>query len=368
MKILILTKQNTSFQKYPAANAEEYIHCDHSFWAWNEAFLFNGHRTFLNWEESYFLSPFFKQKFPFIYRFINFFMRFTGIKRLDRFLFSKKIAKFCNEKHIDAIFTEINSSISPRLIKKWMPKLICTEWIGLFPDSLRWDDKQFASEYDIVFSPIEVDPAQSKFKKFENFKFIRCSFCEELFFHDYDPAYAYDVVFVGGIGSRHKNRIDYLEAVAANFENFAFFGYGAEYLPASSKLKKKFKGWATVDIVRKLFSSSKLAINLTLDNYEKATRGFNARLFEIAACGGAMQICRSDQKIHEFFDVGEELETFSDKEELVLKTNLFLDDNILREKIVEKSLVKSKIYTHRNAVKDLLASVEEMRSSKCIKM
>lgn len=363
MNILILTKLNVDLMKGVPNSADEYLSKEPVFGAWDEAFRLSGHSTFSNWEESIFLSPNLKLTFPIMYRWLSSAMRLTRLHKLDRFLFTKKIAKLCSQKKIDVIFTEINASFSPKQLKKCLPKTICTEWIGVFPDSLPIDTQKIACEYDFLWAPCEFDHSKVAFDGLHKFHYIGSSVNDKLYYYDFDPNYAYDVVFVGGIGGKHQNRVEILEEVAAKFNNFAFFGYGAENLPSNSILKQKFRGWVTPDIARKLYSSSKVAINLTLDGFDKAKKGFNMRLFEIAACGGALQICMFDDKIHDFFEIGNDLESFDSKVELIEKIEKSLKDKNRRDQMVARSLEKSRNFTFRTGAKKILDILVKSKNS-----
>lgn len=355
MNVLILTKSRPNLLRaYLSKTVSEYIQNEPSFGGWNDGFVDSGHKVFLNWEESFFLSTSLKIRFLSIYRALSYLMRITGLKKLDRLLFSKKIALYCKSNRIDLIFTELNGSISPKFIRHWYPDVVCTEWFGVFPDMAARDTVRLASEYDILWTPCEFDMNKVAFDCISSIRYIGSSFNEKFYYHDFDPQFAFDVVFVGGVCGKHKNRLDFLEEIAKSFENFAFYGYGNELIPQGYKLKEKFMGYATPDILRKLFSSSKIAVNLTLDGYDRATRGFNERLFEIAACGGALQLCLNDSKLNEYFVVGEDLDVFSDKESLIEKIKHYLADEALREKNVSSSYMKSKSYTCIRKVRQMI--------------
>lgn len=363
MNILFLTKLSACFIENVPSGPNEYLNKEPFFGSWDEAFRLAGHATFSNWEESFFLSPALKLKFPFLYRILSKAFRLTGFYKLDRFLFSNKIARLCSQKKIDLVFTEINAFISPKQLKQKLPGLICSEWIGVFPDSLPLDIQNIACEYDFLWAPCEFDETKVAFEGLHKFNYIGSCANEKQYYFDLDKDYAYDVVFVGGISGRHQNRIEILEEVASKFNSFAFYGYGCENLPSGSILKKKFRGRATPDIARKLYSSSKVALNLTLDGFDKARRGFNMRLFEIAACGGALQICKYDEKIQEFFNIGDDLEVFNSKTELVEKIEKCLGDKSRREQMVCKSFEKSRNFTYQTRAKKILDIITKSKKS-----
>ena len=181
-------------------------------------------------------------------------------------------------------------------------------------------------------------------------------------FYDYDDKYKYDIVFIGGIGKLHSNRIEILESLAKKYENFAFFGYGVENIPDNYELRKKYKGWADTKMMRKLFSSSKIALNLTLDNYEKVAKGFNSRLFEISACGGAIQVAPNDNKINEFFLTNDEVFVFNSANELFNQIEYLLQlEGAMQRDIAERCLAKSTNYSYKKRAKKMLSHVYDYK-------
>ena len=69
---------------------------------------------------------------------------------------SKSIAKYCYEKNINIIFTEINDLISPRIIKQNCNNLKIVQWFGVFPDMLSNDTLSICKEYDKLIGPVNL--------------------------------------------------------------------------------------------------------------------------------------------------------------------------------------------------------------------
>ena len=359
MNILILTKLKSNILEPHHKNVNDYIKDEHFFNGWNEAFKKLGHSTFLNWEESVFFPQKLKIKFPFLIRVIRFVFKFIGLSKLDRYIFSKKIAKFCHLNDIDVIFTEINNFISPRLIKKNYPKVKITQWYGVFPEMSNNDILKILPEYDYIWGPCEFYKDQINFKGIEKFHYIGCAVNDQIYYNEYDDKFNYEIVFVGGVINAHSNRIKTLEAIAQKFDDFAFYGYGVENLPRDYKLRKKFKGWISSKNQRKLYSSSKVALNFTLNGYEKIKKGFNVRLFEIAACGGAIQLCKFDKKIEEFFLIGKDLDCFENSDDLITKIDFYLKNKKERDSLAQNSLYKSNQYTYLPKAKKILEIIHK---------
>ena len=91
-----------------------------------------------------------------------------------------------------------------------------------------------------------------------------------------------------------------------------------------------------------------------LDNYERVEFGFTARLFEIAACRGAMQICRYDNKIKNYFDIGKDLECFDTIDNLIDKINFYLLNQKAKNMLVNNSYLKVKKYSYSGKVKKMM--------------
>jgi spore maturation protein CgeB len=356
MNILLLTKINNLVLDSSCKTVEDYTKLHHFFNGFDEGFKKLGYKTFLNCEESFFIPEYFYIKFNFFSRAIRFIFRKTRFYIIDRYFFSIKIALFCKRNNINIIFTEINTSISPKIIKKFYKNITITQWFGILPDMTTKDVLNHMLEYDILWTPgkLKDDIYQKSKLPIQKFKYIGSGVNLNLLKHEYDDEFAYDVVFVGGCGKNHNNRIEILEKVAEKFDSFAFYGYGIENVPDHYLLKKKYKGWINPVEQRKLYSSSKIALNLMLDNYERFELGFNQRLFEIAACRGAMQICRYDNKIKNYFDIGKDLECFDTIDNLIDKINFYLLNKKAKNMLVNNSYLKVKKYSYSEKVKKMM--------------
>ena len=173
-------------------------------------------------------------------------------------------------------------------------------------------------------------------------------------FYQHDSNLSFDIVFVGTLSKYHYKRLSVIEYLSNKFENFAFFGSLDKSIQLSHKASNSFMGWADEETYRKTISSSKISINLTLDSYEKVVKGFNARLFEVAAIGGALQLVSYDSKIDRYFRENEIIQ-FKNLAELGEICNHFIDDDNEEERkvIVEASKVKASQYYYSNRAKKI---------------
>jgi len=358
MNILFLTKMKDCFLKENNLTFDKYLHNDPFFDGYYKGFKKQGHQLFHLWNESWFFPPFLKLKFPFIYKSLGYLSRRIGLQTLDTYLLSKKIAKYCIKHNIDFIFTDQNPYISPNIIRQYAPKAIITEWFGIFPEMAdQWSLKRLP-EYDIIWSGGKFDINKVDFNGIEKMEYIGCSVNENLLYHEFDKHYQYDIIFIGRLGKGHSNRLAILETIAEKFDNFAFYGYG-DTTVCSKILMQKYKGWADARTTRKLYSSSKIILNLTLDGYDRITKGFNARLFEIPACQGGVQILKSDQKAFDYFKSNKELLCFHNIEELLEKIKYYLNNEIKRKQIVDTAYKRSLFYTYYERSKLMITPIKE---------
>jgi hypothetical protein len=355
VKILLLTKINLNAAKKSHLSVHDYIKDEYFFDGWNEGFKLQGFKTYLSWKVSYFISSRFSIKYPLFFKILRYFMRKSGLNKLDRFLLSKSIAKYCSKMSINIIFTEINDLISPRIIKQNCINIKIVQWFGVFPDMLSTDTLNVCKEYDKLIGPCQFSESISVHESLSNYHYFGCLVNQRFFYHEYADDCSYDIVFVGGIKKSHSDRIKLLELIAGKYEKFAFFGYGIEQTTKDSLLRKKFKGYADVHKVRKLYSSSKIALNLTLNDYSRVVKGHNIRLFEIASCCGSVQIAQYDTKVLDYFENDSEIVLFKDKSQLLSKLDFILSSHeSYRKNIAKKASKRSNNYSFKQQASRVL--------------
>jgi spore maturation protein CgeB len=82
----------------------------------------------------------------------------------------------------------------------------------------------------------------------------------------------------------------------------------------------------------------------------------NPRTFEIAACG-AMQLTDVRQDLDSFFTPGREIETYTSPEDLAGKIAYYLEHVEERQRIARGGLYRSKAYTYRNRLQQMLITI-----------
>lgn len=166
-----------------------------------------------------------------------------------------------------------------------------------------------------------------------------------------EEKYKADLVFVGTI---HSHRYPIIEKlIALGKYNIKIYGTKpAFYLPKDERILRCFTGeYATYEERAKIFKNAKINLN-TLHLGE--INGVNVRLFEIAGAGG-FQLVTYKKEIAEFFELKEEIDTFSNFDELVEKIDFYLKNDKLRMEMAKKSYQKAKDrYTYKNRLEYLL--------------
>ena len=270
-------------------------------------------------------------------------IKFKGINFLYSIFNSVILGLMCKIKKIDLIIEfELDNTINFKIIKYISKRTRLSMWCGVY-ENLLWSEIILKLNLcDYIWQPAIFNKKINSRLNNNILRYVGIAVDNEIYYYDYDEKYSYDIVFYGGISKGHTDRIETLEKIALNFDSFVFFGYGIENLPQNSILLNNFKGMANQIELRKIISSSKIVINLTLDNYvENVSRGFNFRLLEIAACKGAAQVIKYDEKIREFLNIDNDLYTFTDTNDIVKNIKLCLSNEKLRAEKVDKAFISS---------------------------
>ena len=101
-------------------------------------------------------------------------------------------------------------------------------------------------------------------------------------------------------------------------------------------------------------------MNLTLDRYDFIKKGFNARLFEVAACNGAVQILKDDNKIYDYFKKDNEVVVYSDLTELKEKIDSLLLSNFRGNEISKNASLRVANFTFKRKAKMMLKKINDI--------
>jgi len=161
----------------------------------------------------------------------------------------------------------------------------------------------------------------------------------------------YDCTFIGGLTKSHTNRIKLLEKLADEL-NIDFWGYGIEALSKNSPIRNKYHGQAWGIEMYRILAQSKITVNFHIDVAENYAN--NMRLYEATGMG-AMLITDHKDNLNELFEIGKEIVSYRNIEELIDLIKYYSIHDTERESIAKtgqkKTLTK---HTYFNRMKDIL--------------
>ena len=158
-------------------------------------------------------------------------------------------------------------------------------------------------------------------------------------YKDFGLEKKYDVVF---IGKNFGNRQMYVEYLESSGINVTVLGGGWK------------SGRATQIQMIEIFGQAKIVLNFSSSSNNPGLKFLKGRIFEIPATGSFL-LTEECKHLDEFFDIGNELEVFSTKEELLEKIKYYLNNEELREEIAKNG--KKKVlenYTFERYFSDVL--------------
>ena len=160
----------------------------------------------------------------------------------------------------------------------------------------------------------------------------------------------YDTVFVGGVSEFHIAGNAALETLAAQV-GVDVWGYGIDSLPADSPLRARYHGEAWGMDMYAIFSNARIVVNRhgeIAENYAN-----NMRLYEATGVG-AFLITDHKDNLGELFEVGTEIESYRDADELVEKVRYYLDHDEERLRIARAGQARTlRDHTYLQRMKEL---------------
>lgn len=139
----------------------------------------------------------------------------------------------------------------------------------------------------------------------------------------------YGAVFVGGMTGLHVRGNDVMRRTAERVD-LDVWGYGFEDLPSDSPILRRFHGEAWGLDMYNVLKGAKIVVNRHGEVAENNAN--NMRLFEATGVGSLL-ITDEKDNLGEFFEVGKEIETYRDSDELVEKIKYFLTHEEQRARI-----------------------------------
>jgi spore maturation protein CgeB len=140
---------------------------------------------------------------------------------------------------------------------------------------------------------------------------------------------SYGAVFVGGLTHLHVRGNEVIRRTAERVD-LDVWGYGFEDLPPDSPILRRFHGEAWGLDMYNVFKTAKIVINRhgeVAENYAA-----NMRLFEATGVGSLL-ITDEKDNLGELFEIGREIETYADADELIAKIEYFLAHEEQRARI-----------------------------------
>ncbi len=170
-----------------------------------------------------------------------------------------------------------------------------------------------------------------------------------------------DFSFVGGISRHHGGAIPLLDYLAKHNE-LRIFGYGVDALPKHSWARRRHCGevWG-MDMYLSL-ARSRITLNRHINVAENYAN--NMRLYEATGVG-AMLITEKKDNLHELFEAGREVVTYSSKEEAAELVRYYLQHPAEAEKIAKAGQARTlRDHTYKQRMKELVPILERHLASR----
>lgn len=157
-------------------------------------------------------------------------------------------------------------------------------------------------------------------------------------------------VFVGGFSSAHSKGNRVLENLAENVR-LDVWGYGINQLGINSPLKKHYNGELWGREMYDMMARAKIVVNRHINVAGNIAN--NMRMFDATGMG-ALLITDQKPNMSEFFEVGKEVVTYKNAEDLVKKVKYYLKHDDERDKIARAGQKRTlKDHTYKIRMKEL---------------
>jgi len=216
-------------------------------------------------------------------------------------------------------------------------------------------DKNYLQLYDLILT--SFSHYVNKFKSIGiKGEYLKFGFEHTIISRLSKQANQYCAVFIGGFTNRHKKGTELLEHLARKVK-IDFWGYGIDNLNPNSPILKNYHGEAWGLEMYNILFNSEICINRHIDVAENYAN--NMRLYEATGCGTTL-ITDYKKNLGELFKIGQEIEAYSSKKELVEKINYYLNHNKERKKIAKAGQKRTlKEHAYRQRMKELVKILEK---------
>jgi spore maturation protein CgeB len=262
--------------------------------------------------------------------------------------------KYENEEWLYSILAEQIKSYRPDILYSMAMETIDSKFLSTIKGFYRLAVGQHAatkldtdfSMYDLILSSL---PSQVEYFKVQGIKseLFRLGFEETILAKLAPRKLSYDIVFIGGLGGIYAGGVSNLERLAERFDA-AIWGYGINYLEASSPLHRCYRGPLFGVEMFQTLHNSKIAFNRhsNLADLEYAN---NMRLYEATGVG-TLLLTDYKQNLSDMFDPGREVIAYRNTDECVELAGYYLTHDEEREKIAragQRRTLTEHTYHHR---------------------
>ena len=160
------------------------------------------------------------------------------------------------------------------------------------------------------------------------------------------------VVFVGGLArGPHAKGNKLLERVAGRTP-VHFWGYKASRWPATSAIRRRYRGEAWGLDMYRVLARAKISLNRHIDVAEDYAN--NMRLYESTGVG-TLLLTDAKRNLADLFEPGEEVVTYSGEDELVEKIEYYLENEEERERIASAGQRRTRLeHTYERRMEELV--------------
>ncbi|WP_211611420.1 CgeB family protein [Halorientalis persicus] len=268
-----------------------------------------------------------------------------------------------NETDPELLLIIKGERVRPSTIQKISKKYNCTTVLWCYDKGARFQNVvNGAKYYDYVFSFEPSD--KNDFKQYD----IDCKILPMAF----DPNYYntinikedIDISFIGRMHCEYRKEI--LEFLIKNLEEYNVQVWGKawsllnpfqlyEYKLSRRQLGNKINNYDIEhNTINRIYNRSKICLNI---HHPQSVMGTNPRTFEIAGSGG-FQLTDETEQIKSLFDVGEEIVTYQDKNDLLEKILYYIERKEEREQIgLNANEIAHNKHTFNHRVNTLLKNV-----------
>lgn len=164
----------------------------------------------------------------------------------------------------------------------------------------------------------------------------------------------YDVGFIGSFSPHHNAGTKLLEAVASKIP-IHIWGQGIHFLSSSSPLRKNFHGEAWGLQMYKVLAQTKIVVNRHISVAENYAN--NMRLYETTGMG-VMLITDDKKNLNRLFEIGKEVVSYKDANDLIKKIDYYLKHGAELKKIAQAGQNRTLSEHNYNArMKELVAII-----------